>query len=377
MKQKSLILARYTVPFRTPFQYATGTIEAREGFILGNGSNIWSEIAPLPGFSEESIEDAGSFLKSNWSAILQHFQKSTLGKFLDDDTQNAGLESLPSVRFGLSMLDEQQKAIAAGLPLYSFWRNLWFSNPTITKNYVYCNALVHDETLDELLQSIHLLKETGFRTVKIKLPGDAGRAYEIITETCARFPDIIFRYDANRSFSLPVTRELFKKLRSGFDSNQTGTNIQYIEEPLSAPDDPSFSELRNFGISVAADESARTSAEVHSLTQSESVDFLVIKPMLFGSFREMEALIQSNISVTVSSVFETAVGRTLLAHIAALFNSNRETDHGLATGPFLVNDVTPSMPGPHIKFNSNPGIGISPNIDQPWISPEPESRTTK
>ncbi len=375
MKQESLVLARYSIPFRTPFQYAKGTIEAREGFILGNGSDIWSEVAPLPGFSEESIEDTSSFLKNNWNSIVQHFQKSTLGKFFVDDDKKAELEHFPSLRFGLSMLDEQQKAVAAGLPLYFFWRNQWFSNPAESKKYVYCNALAHDETIYELTHSIHLLKETGFRTVKIKLPADAKHAYEIITETCTRFPDIIFRYDANRAFSLPVARELFKKLQS-FGTDQAGNNIQYIEEPLSAPDIQSFSELRDYGISVAADESARTSAEVHSLTQSESVDFLVIKPMLFGSFSEMEALIQNNISVTVSSVFETAVGRTLLAHIAALFNTNRETDHGLATGSFLVHDVTPSAPGPHIKFKSKPGIGIKANIDQPWIIPELDSNKT-
>lgn len=376
MKQKSLVLTRYSIPFRTPFHYATGTIEAREGFILGNGRDIWSEVAPLPGFSEESIEDTGSFLKNNWNSIVQHFQKSTLGKFLVDDDKKTELEHFPSLRFGLSMLDEQQKAVAAGLPLYSFWRNKWFSNPAEAKKYVYCNALAHDETIGELAHSIHLLKETGFRTVKIKLPADADLAYEIITETCTRFPDIIFRYDANRAFSLPVAKELFKKLQSGLGADQSGNNIQYIEEPLSTPDIQSFSELRDFGISVAADESARTSAEVNSLTQSESVDFLVIKPMLFGSFSEMEVLIQNNISVTVSSVFETAVGRTLLAHIAALFNTNRETDHGLATGPFLVHDVTRSAPGPHIKFISKPGIGIKANIDQPWIIPELDSNTT-
>lgn len=368
MKHRPLLLYRYAVPFRSPFRNATGTLEKREGFLLGNGSDIWTEIAPLPGFSGESIEDSGSFLNKNKELISQHYLNKTLAKFLGEETQSSGLDQFPSIRFGLSMLDEQQKAIASGLPLFSFWRNKWFPGVSETITYVHCNALAQHEDIGELAQIIHFRKEMGFRTIKVKLPADADKSYNIIVETCTRFPDVIFRFDANRAFSMPEAKDLFKRLKTSLGTDQTGNNLQYIEEPLENPDVQSFAELREYGISVAADESARTQAEVRLLTDNGCVDCLVIKPMLFGSFGDMEDLIQSSLSVTVSSVFETAIGRMLLAHIAALFNTNRETDHGLATGPFLTNDVKKSSQGPHIKFKTKPGIGIKPNIHQPWIN---------
>ncbi len=373
MKQKSLLLYRYSVPFRTPFHYANGSIDKREGFLIGSGKSIWTEIAPLPGFSGESMEDAGSFLKNNWNLILQHFKNATLDRFLVEEAQQSGIEQFPSIRFGLSLLDEQQKASASGLPLFAYWQEQWFPDAAETKGYVRCNALAEHQNMEELLQVIHFRKESGFRTMKVKLTADPETAYNVINETCTRFPDVIFRYDANRAFSLQEALGLFERLRSRFDRDQTGNNLQYIEEPLSNPDVDSLTKLKKFGISIAADESARSSAEVRKLNESGSFDYLVIKPMLFGSFNELKELIQSDSSVTISSVFETAVGRMLLAHLAALFNNNRETDHGLATGPFLMDDVSTSMPGPHIKLKSKPGIGLKVNMDKTWLTPEVDS----
>ena len=50
-------LYRYQLPFTQPLKFHGHTIQQREGLLLHWGSS-WSEIAPLPGFSRETLEEA-------------------------------------------------------------------------------------------------------------------------------------------------------------------------------------------------------------------------------------------------------------------------------------------------------------------------------
>ena len=62
-----LNLYRYQLPFQQPFVTGAGTFEYREGLILRyhtSDIDVVSEVAPLPGFSTESLQEAESYLVS-------------------------------------------------------------------------------------------------------------------------------------------------------------------------------------------------------------------------------------------------------------------------------------------------------------------------
>ncbi len=372
MKNAPLILYRYTIPLRKPFITASGDILKREGFLLGDGQGMWTEIAPLPGFSAESLDETGAFLTEHRNRIRSDFRSRSLDGLLEDSTLQPALSRLPSVRFGLSMLFEQQKATAAGLPLYTYWKNLLF--PKIQRNrvapvegYVRCNALVGIMEPEKRVQLLRFRKECGFRTVKVKVPGDPGEAFKVIRDTCRTFPDMMFRFDANRSFSPEQCSSLFQQLQGELKEDGWPKNIAYIEEPLAEPDRETISALLPFGIPLAFDESVRTPNDIRALESHAAIKHVVIKPMLFGSFPELESAIRSKMTVVISSTFETAVGRRLLAHLASVCNIKRDTAHGLDTGSLLKEDFAPREAGPHIHLGEKFGLGLSVDEGHGWL----------
>jgi o-succinylbenzoate synthase len=372
MKQAPLTLFHYTIPFRKPFRSAAGEILEREGFLIGDGQGIWSEMAPLPGYSDETSGDVRAFLLDHGKDIHSAFRDRSLDQLLHNERFLSDLASLPSVRFGLSMLSEQQKATAGALPLYIYWKNQLFQktprNRGVTsEGYVRCNALAGLMEDDKRHQIIRYRNACGFRTIKLKVPADPDEAFEVIRNTSRTYHDLLFRFDMNKSFRLDQARELFGRMQTAWNEEALPQNIAYIEEPLSDPSPESLSELRAFGFPIAVDESVRTPEDVRSFESNASVTHLVIKPMLFGSFEELLTPLRSKLAVAISSTFETAIGRRLLAHIAAVSNVKRETDHGLDTGSLLLVDFAPRETGPHVHLGEMPGIGFMPNVRQEWL----------
>ena len=80
-----ITLYRYQLPLTHPLTFHNQTIEQREGLLLHWGSS-WSEIAPLPGFSRETLAEA----EQETIAFLSAFKQ---GKTIP--------VTYPSVQFGL------------------------------------------------------------------------------------------------------------------------------------------------------------------------------------------------------------------------------------------------------------------------------------
>ena len=355
---EKLQLYRYNLPFKKPF-YAAGTrCDERRGLLLGSHRRFWSEIAPLPGFSQESTEEALVFLQRHADSLNKAFQQQRLDAFLNSENPFTAesLALLPSVRFGISMLAEQQKASRAKLPLYRYWirkqsmaGNHAPARPTVSGTdsgqssgeesaaEVHCNALCRKQEPEALRGEVDDFQKAGFRCIKVKLPDSVDQAFEVISELCLEFENLKFRFDANRCFNLEQAHRLLGKI-TGPDCQVIYRNPpQYIEEPvfLENNENPAekLSALRRYGIALAADESVRSPEQADFLARENGFDRLVIKPMLLGSFDEFCRILQCGLPVTVTSSLETDTGRSLLAHLAAFCNySIQSTEHGLCTG---------------------------------------------
>ncbi len=384
--ENELRLYHYSIPFHAPLKTSENVITEREGLILGNDQDIWTEIAPLPGFSGETKDDVQEFLKNHGNRLQACFRTHTLDLFLRDMSARGLTARLPSVRFGLSMLREQQLATKAGLPLFAWW--LHKRKPSCR---IRCNATIGLTKKTDLLYKIADLRESGFVTVKVKLPPDPDQSFDWIHAVCTHFPDLKFRFDANRSFPPKKAHLLFKRLQKVRKHNGSCSNLEYMEEPLRTcefeaknPSDAhsialEMAKLSQYGIPIAADESARTPAQVRTLLTNNAVNAFVLKPMIFGSFEEMAIFHESkSVPLIISSSFETNIGRFLLAHLAAFFNVRREADHGLATGDFFTIDIPVHEYGsgnllkirnnPFIRLPEDNGIGIRPEISSARIT---------
>jgi len=389
---------RYKLPFRKPLRHADGAIQQREGLILGDGKTIWTEIAPLPGFSLDTLEQATVFLHRFMDELQTHFQNRTINEFLEKTPVCGELSTLPSVRFGLSMIAEQQKAIEAGLPLYSWWQQEQQKAGTF-RAVVRCNAVIGITGLQETLNRIKKYQNAGFTSAKLKLPDSVPDALSLITTVCNEFPKIKFRFDANASFSLPDAEVLFKSLVSQTtipDHNGShlplSSCISYIEEPLKDATVSDLKKLGKYGIPLASDEYARSPESVNKLLSHHATNTLILKPTLFGAFSEIKRTLaiindsptpnrtnennnQTGLPVIVSSGLESAVGNLLLTHIAAYIDSWREADHGLATRSLFASDITlhdgsddktvPHSSDPAASLQRNDGTDDTPSVSLP------------
>ena len=70
-----ITLYRYQLPLTQPLTFHDQTITQREGLLLHWGSS-WSEIAPLPGFSRETLAEAEQEAIAFLTAFKQGIGKS-------------------------------------------------------------------------------------------------------------------------------------------------------------------------------------------------------------------------------------------------------------------------------------------------------------
>lgn len=292
-------LYRYTIPMDSQVVLRNRFLKQREGLLVQiccGEQQGWGEIAPLPEFSQETLEQAESqaieWLK-NWDMARANNQKLSL----------EGL--YPSVAFGLSCALAELKNQLNEQANYQV-APLCYGDP--------------DELYDQLAQM------PGEKIAKIKVGlYEANRDGLIADMLLEAVPDLKLRLDANRSWT-PAKAQLFAK----YVKPEHRQRIQFIEEPCKTK-----AESRAFatetGIALAWDESVR---EADFLLEKEPhLAAIVIKPTLVGSLQRCVQLIeqahQQGIMAVISSSLESSFGLTQLARIAQQYTP--DTIPGLDT----------------------------------------------
>ncbi len=320
----------YSLSMKQPLAVKGNSSLSREGLLLrlwdDDGNEGWGEVAPLEGFSLETLDLARHQLvgmKQDLSGVNvdELFAAIVAGEARPSFIQ----EICPSVEFGvgsaLLYLVASNNSKLPGEILAE----------TVT-DYVPVNALLDGSSRD-IVKTALTLYESGYRTFKVKL-GRKELVEEIelvgwlLDQTAGK---IKLRLDCNRSWSIEQLAEFLAEV----DVNR----LEYIEEPLcemsrytELPDECSFP--------LALDE---------SLTQLQSTDIggiknlvaVVLKPTMLGIAHTIgfaRAARNLGIKTTISSTFETSVGTTMLAHFASALSS---PDHaaGLGTVRWFAQDL--------------------------------------
>lgn len=320
-----LTIYTYHIPFKQTFKTGTNEYRFRQGVLLEFthvSGPVWSEAAPLPGFSTESFEDVSSFFTSSADRLstffLTPYSPGELQNFLHD------LPPIPTVQFSLSWL---------GLVLLSRRTNK-SPDELFTGKFnhtIFVNDVVGISEPEAVLKYVRSSAGFGFNTIKFKVKDSSTGIPELLDQIHHEFPSLRFRLDANRSLPMGSIGE--------FTSRCSHLPIEYIEEPcLVHSKKERAGMIRKSHIPVAFDESISGFSELESLFQDAPESFVVIKPSLYGNLFDLHETISryrsSGERVIVSTLLESGTGRMMTAFTAGLIG-DRTLSHGLHTGRFL------------------------------------------
>lgn len=321
---------RYDLPLSKAIQFISTQINIRSGFIIRiwdeNNFSGYGEVAPLPGFHNETLEAASENLQNLRSFLIDSEIPANLEELNNGfEKWFAGKNMLPSVRFGLEMavlnLIANQNNQSLGALLSNTCQKTIALNGLISGNE------------NEIIEQVKQLSLDGYQTIKIKV-GRISVDEEI--QIVSKVKKIInqrtrLRLDANRSWSILDAVRFGKAIGSD--------NIEYIEEPLSE-----INKVNSFyeqtGIPIALDESLNEIPK-EIFKNMNGLKAFVIKPSLLGGFeRSMEFVrfgLENNIYSVISSSFESGIGLTALANFAASINPG--VAMGLNTYKWFKNDL--------------------------------------
>ncbi|MCF8242681.1 MAG: o-succinylbenzoate synthase [Melioribacteraceae bacterium] len=298
-----------TLYFKNHFVSSKQTFDNRKIFILAlkneDGKYFYGEAAPLPGFGTESYEDVEKYLNRLSEMIIGR----NLLSFSDVNTLN--LES-PTIHFAIEHAVFNNAVIEGNIQI-----------PDIK---IPVNALLDIKDPGQMTEQLSKLNSENFSVIKIKL-GRKDFAEDLkILEQVSRYlrSNQKLRLDINGSWSFNKALQNIKQL--------SGYPIEYIEQPVS-----SLTELIKLAdaspIPIAVDESIKTFHDAENIINNSRIDFLIIKPMLFGGINKTLQLVNlaesNNKFVIISSSLESPFAHLPLFYIASKIKHN--LPHGLST----------------------------------------------
>jgi O-succinylbenzoate synthase len=270
MKIKVTSITTHSIQVRN---YAIITIANSEG------AQASGEIAPLPGWSQETLEEA----------LEECFQKKQRVEELDWTFSNCfahiqALNLYPSVAFGL-----ESAILSFLLPPSSY-------APPIS-------ALLMG-SLEDILKQAERRHREGFFSAKLKV---SNLTFEEASFLIHKLKSLFsLRIDVNCAWKTKESLDFFAQFpKDAFD---------YIEEPFQNPYD-----LAKFTHPLAIDESFPKILSLKDLESLPTLKALVYKPTMQGGLTYLlpihEWTLKQNIYLVLSSSFESPLG---LSHIASL-----------------------------------------------------------
>jgi o-succinylbenzoate synthase len=250
----------------------------------------------------------------------------------------------------------QFKSKKAGISMAEFL----FKDTYRTK--VETNATLSITDIESNLQQAENFIKNGFQTLKIKVGIDFNKEFELLYRLRDLFPKINIRIDANQAWDFNEAVDNLKSCEK--------LNIEYCEEPLLKEKNHLLSQLKGkVKINLAADESFRNKMDANQLIGKNAVDTFILKPMMFGSFSEINVTKQladsHYISVVFTTSLESTIGRTVSAILASGWGANKYA-HGLSTGSLFKHDLGKNKEenSSFFRIPEKPGLGIDLNFNR-------------
>jgi o-succinylbenzoate synthase len=311
----SLSWKAYQRPFRSPLETCHGLWSTRHGLWVtlkdGQGSIGHGEIAPIPWFGTESLEQAIAQLKI-LPAELTEGELFSVPNFF------------PATQFGLG----------------SAWENLLDpSSQTDTSDHLKDSNPFNTGCLlptgEAAFSAWQEFWSKGYRTFKWKI-GIAPL-------------DIELNWAQKLSLALPETARLRLDANGGLTAETAQTwlewcdstpQIEYLEQPLPSDKLPRMQQLsQSFRTPLALDESITTLQQLQTSHLQGWRGVMVIKPALAGYPQLLREFLQkASPDTVISSAFETKIGRKAIEKLARQFQ-NPDRAVGLGVNHWFDDDL--------------------------------------
>ena len=305
-----LTYRRYALPFRVPVRTAHGIWAERTGLIVrlenADGRVGYGEVAPIPWFGTETVEDAEEALK-------------IVGEWVTPEQIAAVPAKLGCLRFALAgALSGVSDGQLEGRPAYLAVAALLPAGRA---------ALVQIEPKAEL----------GFRTFKWKVGvGDIADELSLLDDVISKLPSgAKLRLDANGAWD---RRQAARWLERAAERP-----VEFIEQPIAhdarGADDALRGLAGDFPIPIALDESLVGARDVERWLAADWPGVFVIKPSLLGDPAPVMArLAKAQADVVFSSALETVVGAKAALQLAFAWTGKTRA-LGFGVWPLFVDGI--------------------------------------
>ena len=299
----------YQRTFRCPLRTARGEWALREGFLVRveqNGQVGYGEVAPIPEFGSESVEQARAFLQQ-----------------LASQPELTVPADLPCCAFGLSAASAFQAApsrdytVSALLPAGS--AALGLLSGKARAGYHSLKWKIGVEPIDQELALARRLIDSLSAGARLRLDANASLStsqLEAWLELLAKFPE----------------------------------QIDYIEQPLACGQEAAMAQyMQDSGVPIALDESLNGDTGPRWLQPGAWAGPLVVKAPLMGDVEALASrLVGIANQVVFSSVFETGIGLENSLQLADALPALRRPI-GFDTFSAFDDDLQPMKPSPQIR----------------------------
>ncbi|NDL65269.1 o-succinylbenzoate synthase [Acerihabitans arboris] len=323
-------LYHYSLPMEAGVVLRNQRLKSRDGLVVRlerDGRQGEGEIAPLPGFSRETLAEAGA-------SALEILRRWVNGE--DPLADGPGLvfaagaavpPAPPSAAFGISMaLAELDQSLPDAAPYQTV--------PLCTGD---------PDGLIPLLAAL-----PGRKIAKVKVG-----MYEAIRDSVTvnllldAVPDLHLRLDANRSWTPAKAAGFARYLDPAHVAR-----IDFLEEPCATPGQ-SLAFAHDTGIAIAWDESLRDAGL--SIQARPGLAAVVIKPMLTGGLSHCRALVEqahrAGLVAVISSAIESSLGLTQLSRLAAWLTPGVQP--GLDTLSLMRSQLIRPWPGSPLPLSTH------------------------
>lgn len=355
MSVASIRLLPYSLPLRDPWPSAEGPVAERHGCVLAiedaDGRIGYGDTAPFPGFGLETIASSVASLRLAARRLID----LPAERFLEAAANLpylAQVAASPAARHAIDLALHDLAAQRAGATI----ARLLGGDAALAS--VPVNATIPRVEPERAAALAREAVASGTTTIKIKV-GGAPLAQDLSRLRAVRDaigPGVKLRLDANQAWSEREAIEALTAMRV--------YEIEYVEQPLPAAQAEAMARVRRAAdVPIAADEAVRNKEGARRLLESGAADMLIVKPMVLGGLHAARAVCDQARSlgagVVVTSLIESAIGRTGALHLAASLGETGRA-HGLATGTALARDVAegPRVEAGAIALPAGPGLGV-------------------
>ncbi|XP_024992011.1 L-Ala-D/L-amino acid epimerase isoform X2 [Cynara cardunculus var. scolymus] len=343
------------VPLIAPFTIATSRLEGVENVAvrveLSNGCVGWGEAPILPFVT---AEDQNTALKKAGEAceFLKKSEAMSFGDVLREIGQLLPGHEFASVRAGVEMAVIDAVATSIGTPLWRFFGGV--SN-TITTDITI--PIVSPTEAGQLASKYH---KQGFKTLKLKVGKDLNADIEVLQAIRMAHPHCQFILDANEGYTSSEAIQVLEKL------HEMEVTPILFEQPVHRDDWEGLGHVTRvaktkYGVSVAADESCRSLADVKEIVKRQLADVINIKLAKVGVLGALEIIDlakDSGLDLMIGGMVETRLAMGFAGHLAAGLGGFKFID--LDTPLLLSEDPVfegYEVSGPTYKFTNARGHG--------------------